>query len=128
MAAWVCLAAAAVPMTAGTRKEASVVPLPTSAQIAWQEAELVAVFHYDLHVFDGKLYNQAENRITPIPDANIFHPNQLDTDQWIRSVKAMGAKIAILTATHETGFALYQSDVNPCLILNKVDSNSQQSW
>ena len=25
----------------------------------------------------------------------------------------MGAKIAILTATHETGFALYQSDVNP---------------
>ncbi len=113
MAAWVCLAAAAVPMTPGTRKEASVVPLPTSAQIAWQEAELVAVFHYDLHVFDGKLYNQAENRITPIPDANIFHPNQLDTDQWIRSVKAMGAKIAILTATHETGFALYQSDVNP---------------
>ena len=113
MAAWVCLAAAAVPMTAVTRKEASVVPLPTSAQIAWQEAELVAVFHYDLHVFDGKLYNQAENRITPIPDANIFHPNQLDTDQWIRSVKAMGAKIAILTATHETGFALYQSDVNP---------------
>ena len=25
----------------------------------------------------------------------------------------MGAKIAILTATHETGFALYQCDVNP---------------
>ena len=89
------------------------VPKPNKQQLAWQQAELVAVFHYDLHVFDDKQYNQAYNRITPIEDINIFNPEQLDTDQWIRSVKAMGAKIAILTATHETGFALYQSDVNP---------------
>lgn len=87
--------------------------IPSQAQLTWQDAELVAVFHYDLHVFDGKKYNQAYNRITPIEDINIFNPEQLDTDQWIRSVKAMGARIAILTATHETGFALYQSDVNP---------------
>ena len=73
----------------------------------------MAVFHYDLHVFDGKKYNQAYNRTTPISDINIFNPEQLDTDQWIRSVKEAGVKIAILTATHETGFALYQSDVNP---------------
>ena len=98
------------------KNEKQVIPLPTQAQLTWQDAELVAIFHYDLHVFDGKKYNQAYNRITPIPDINIFNPQQLDTDQWIRSVKAMGAKIAILTATHETGFALYQSDVNPyCL-------------
>ena len=89
------------------------IPIPSQAQITWQNAELVAVFHYDLHVFDGEKYNQAYNRVTPIKDINMFNPEQLDTDQWIRSVKAMGAKIAILTATHETGFALYQSDVNP---------------
>ena len=89
------------------------IPLPTPAQLTWQDAELVAVFHYDLHVFDNKQYVQAYNRTNPIEDINIFNPEQLDTDQWIRSVKAMGAKIAILTATHETGFALYQSDVNP---------------
>lgn len=89
------------------------IPLPKPAQIVWQEAELTAVFHYDLHVFDSKKYNQAENRITPIADINMFNPVHYDTDQWIRSIKGMGAKIAILTATHETGFALYQSDVNP---------------
>ncbi|MDF9798796.1 alpha-L-fucosidase [Catalinimonas alkaloidigena] len=94
-------------------QEASKVPLPSPAQLAWQDAELVAVFHYDLHVFDGKIYNQSQNRINPIADHNIFKPEALDTDQWIRAVKDMGAKIAILTATHETGFALYQSDVNP---------------
>ncbi|MFV0580548.1 MAG: alpha-L-fucosidase [Parabacteroides gordonii] len=88
-------------------------PLPTQAQLNWQDAELAVLVSYDLHVFDGVKYNQAYNRITPIPDINIFNPEQLDTDQWIRSVKAMGAGIAILTATHETGFALYQSDVNP---------------
>jgi alpha-L-fucosidase len=89
------------------------IPLPKKSQLTWQNAELTAVIHYDLHVFDGKRYNQAENRITPIADYNIFNPTKLDTDQWIRTIKDMGGKIAILTATHETGFALYQSDVNP---------------
>ena len=92
------------------------VPIPTQAQLAWQNSELVAVFHYDLHVFDGKKYNQQANRVTPVADYNIFNPKDLDTDQWVKAAKAAGCKIAILTATHETGFALYQSDVNPyCL-------------
>ncbi|WP_299584358.1 alpha-L-fucosidase [uncultured Sunxiuqinia sp.] len=91
-------------------------PIPTEAQLTWQNAELVAVFHYDLHVFDGEKYNQHKNRITPVEDINIFNPQNLDTDQWVKAAKDAGCKIAILTATHETGFALYQSDVNPyCL-------------
>ena len=89
------------------------IPLPKKNQLAWQDAEITALISYDLHVFDGKKYNQALNRITPIADYNIFNPTKLDTDQWIRAVKSMGGKIAILTVTHETGFALYQSDVNP---------------
>ena len=90
--------------------------MPNARQLAWQEAELGVVFHYDLHVFDGKKYGQGGNRVTPMPDYNIFNPQQLDTDQWIRAARDAGAQFAILTATHETGFALYQSDVNPyCL-------------
>lgn len=95
------------------KNEMHPIPLPTKAQLNWQNAELVAVFHYDLHVFDEAKYDQAYNRITPISYINIFNPEQLDTDQWIRSVKEMGVKIAILTVTHETGFALYQSDITP---------------
>ena len=37
----------------------------------------------------------------------------MDTDQWIKAIKKAGFKFALLTATHETGFALYPSDVNP---------------
>lgn len=97
----------------GIKAQDEAIPIPTPAQLAWQNAELTVIFHYDLHVFDGEKYNQRRNRITPIADYNIFNPNQLDTDQWAKAAKEMGAKIAILTATHETGFALYQSDVNP---------------
>ncbi len=92
------------------------IPVPNQRQIAWQEAEMGVVFHYDLHVFDGKKYGQGGNRVTPMLDYQIFNPKHLDTDQWIKAAKAGGARFAILTATHETGFALYQSDVNPyCL-------------
>lgn len=95
---------------------AQVVPQPAPHQIKWHESELGVVFHYDLHVFDGVKYGQGDNRIEPIDDYNIFNPTELDTDQWVRAAKASGAKFAVLTATHETGFALYQSDVNPyCL-------------
>lgn len=100
----------------GFTQQAQSIPLPTKAQLTWQSAEQVALFSYDLHIFDQKKYNQQQNRLTPIPDYNIFNPTQLDTDQWIKAAKDGGCKIAILTATHETGFALYQSDVNPfCL-------------
>ncbi len=88
-------------------------PVPNKRQQAWQEAELGAVFHYDLHVFDGKKYGQSGNRIDPVTDYQVFNPKNLDTDQWIKAIKDAGFTFAILTATHETGFALYQSDVNP---------------
>ena len=41
-----------------TAQETTLVPIPTQAQLNWQNAELVAVFHYDLHVFDGQKYKQ----------------------------------------------------------------------
>lgn len=100
---------------AGCRAQEAVVT-PKPHQLKWHEAEMGAVFHYDLHVFDGIRYGQGNNRINPIEDYNIFNPTQLNTDQWVQAAKAAGCKFAVLTATHETGFGLWQSDVNPyCL-------------
>lgn len=96
--------------------EAQDIPVPKPFQLKWHEAELGAVFHYDLHVFDGIRYGQGNNRINPIEDYNIFNPTELNTDQWVLAAKSAGCKFAVLTATHETGFGLWQSDVNPyCL-------------
>ena len=60
------------------------------AQLKWHEAEMGAVFHYDLHVFDGIRYGQGNNRINPIEDYNIFNPTELNTDQWVQAAKAAG--------------------------------------
>ncbi len=88
-------------------------PKPTPAQLAWQRAELGAVFHWDLHVFDGERYSQGANRKAAISDPQIFAPDRYDIDQWFESVVGMGARFALLTACHETGFRLWQSDANP---------------
>ncbi len=91
----------------------SEVPIPTQAQLDWQNAELAALLSYDLHVFDGENYNQKENRITPIHDYNIFDPKSYDTDQWVKSLKDAGFKMAIFTVSHETGFFFHQSRATP---------------
>lgn len=96
--------------------QAQVLPKPNAQQLAWQEAELGVVFHYDLHVFDTTKYVQSKNRNIPVYDYNIFNPGYLNVEQWVLAAKSAGARFAILTATHETGFALFQSDFNPyCL-------------
>ena len=37
--------------------------IPKPHQLKWHEAEMGAVFHYDLHVFDGIRYGQGLNSI-----------------------------------------------------------------
>lgn len=88
-------------------------PLPTPAQLQWQNAEMVALICWDLHAHDGQFYVQSETRITPVEDYHIFNPQQYDTDQWIRTLKEAGFKMAIFTVSHETGFFQHQSDATP---------------
>ena len=87
-------------------------PKPTPTQLAWQDAELGLLYCYELHVFNPARYGQSVARKTKL-DLDLFNPARLDTDQWMEGAVAMGAKFAILTASHESGFRLWQSDANP---------------
>lgn len=89
------------------------IPIPTPAQLQWQNAELAALVCWDLHVFDGELYVQKEVRIKVVEDYNSFNPQKYDMDQWIRSLKEAGFKIAIFTVSHESGFFFHQSETTP---------------
>ncbi len=89
------------------------IPIPTQAQLDWQNAELAALVCWDMHVFDGEFYVQKDVRIKPVKDYNTFNPQRYDMDQWIRSLKDAGFKIAIFTVSHETGFFFHQSDATP---------------
>lgn len=85
-------------------------PRPTPEQVTWQDMELGLFFHYDMPVFKpGWDHRQYESR----PEPGIFNPKKLDTDQWMEAAKAMGAKYAVLTAKHGSGFMLWQSDLYP---------------
>ncbi len=88
------------------------IPYPTPAQLAWQQAELGVIFSYDIHTFtDGDYW--PERGSLPIDNIDVFNPTELNTDQWVRTAKQMGAKFAIFTASHVAGFSLWQSDANP---------------
>lgn len=86
-------------------------PRPTPAQLAWQRFEVGLLYHFDLTTWreDGSDHSGSG----PPPDAGLFKPDQLDTDQWLAAAVAAGARYAILTASHETGFMLWQSDLYP---------------
>ena len=101
-----------IPKHEDLRQDRTNLPRPRAVQRAWQESELGLVYHYDLHIFDNVRYQQNENRRMTF-DPNILNPPQLDTDQWVEAARACGARFAIITASHETGFRLWQSDANP---------------
>ena len=80
---------------------------PTAEMLEWHESELGVFFHFDMEVFapEWKFGD-------PIPDIRCWNPKKLDTDQWLRTAKAAGARYALLTAKHGTGFCLWPTKVH----------------
>src|SRR5437867_12723164 len=84
-------------------------PVPTPAQVRWQDFELGLVFHLDLPVFAPGGWRELKATLDP----NLYNPARLDTGQWAEAAKAMGCRYAIFTATHFNGFLQWQSDLYP---------------
>lgn len=90
---------------------------PTPEQAVWQDDELGMFIHFDIEVFDkdyqhGRSPGAAHKPLGDIPPAE-FTPRRLDTDQWLRTARALGAKYAVFTAKHSSGFLMWQSDLYP---------------
>nr|MDO8111799.1 alpha-L-fucosidase [Candidatus Sigynarchaeota archaeon] len=80
---------------------------PTTQLIDWANLEFGVLLHFDIEVFDPAWMHISSGKLNPPPDVRLFNPQQLDTDQWLRAVKAAGATYAVLTAKHVTGFTLF---------------------
>jgi alpha-L-fucosidase len=85
---------------------------PLRRQIVWQDCEVGAIFHFDMPLFGTSAWS-GHAAIHQTWDPKAYNPAQLDTDQWIAAAKAMGARYAIITATHFNGFLQWQSDLYP---------------
>jgi len=46
------------------------------------------------------------------PDASVFNPAELNTDQWLEAAQSIGAKYAILVAKHCSGFSLWPTNAH----------------
>ena len=85
--------------------------LPTPSQAAWADAEIGAIIHYDVQVFEPSY--EFRKRWGYSPDPSVFNPKDLDTDQWIAAAKSAGATYAVLVAKHCSGFSLWPTEAHP---------------
>ena len=96
---------------------------PTARQIEWAEQEIGVLIHFDMPVF--KPGYEWRRDIGKHPDAAIFNPQQLDTDQWIKAAKAAGAKYAVLVAKHCSGFSLWPTKAHEYSVKSSPWKNGQ---
>ncbi|KAI0141219.1 family 29 glycoside hydrolase [Xylariaceae sp. FL1272] len=89
--------------------DGSVIALPTPDQLSFQDKEIGMLIHFEIATYlpiDG-----CNNVPGLVPAPSLFSPSQLDTDQWMRSVVALGARYATLVAKHNCGFLNWPSDI-----------------
>lgn len=95
---------------------------PSPQQVEWADQELGVLIHFDMPTFvPGYKWRQFGSH----PEAATFNPTQLDTDQWLRAAKDMGAKYAVLVAKHCSGFSLWPTRAHEYSIKNSPWKNGK---
>ena len=84
-----------------TQSQSDFLPLPSPAQVRWQDLELGFFCHFGLNTFHSREWGDGTD-----PAAS-FNPSALDARQWARTAKDAGFKYFMLTAKHHDGFCLW---------------------
>lgn len=74
-------------------------------QLRFLDWEFGVFFHFGIRTF----YEGHKDWDMKTMPAEAFNPEQLDCEQWIRTIKEAGAKYAILVCKHHDGFANWNS-------------------
>ena len=78
-------------------------PLPSKAQLDYHKEELAAFIHYGMNTYTNSEWGHGNE------NPKNFNPTNLDTDQWIRTLKETGFKRTIMVVKHHDGFVIYPS-------------------
>src|SRR6516225_2761637 len=74
---------------------------PSPQQVEWQDLEFGVIIHFGTNTFLDREWGEG----TASPQ--VFAPTQFDPEQWMRAIKAAGAKYVVLVAKHHDGFCLW---------------------
>lgn len=89
----------AVPITSRSQNFTDVKPSPQ--QLKWQDLEFGVLIHFGPNTFLGREWGDGT------ADPSVFNPTQFDPEQWMKAIKASGAKYVVLVAKHHDGFCLW---------------------
>ncbi|GAA4309310.1 hypothetical protein GCM10023149_03540 [Mucilaginibacter gynuensis] len=76
-------------------------PLPTPAQLNWQETEMYCIIHFGAATYTNKEWAFGDE------DPKIIDPTNFDAKQIVGAAKAGGFKGIIVVAKHHDGFCLW---------------------
>ena len=77
--------------------------IPTPNQFEALKTEYMAFIHFGPNTFSKREWGSG------IENPQIFNLQNLDTDQWCKTMKSAGMKMVVFTAKHHDGFVLFQS-------------------
>jgi alpha-L-fucosidase len=84
----------------------------------YEQLQFGVSYHFSMNTFTGNDYE------TGAAPASTYNPTKLDVRQWIRVARDLGARYAVLTAKHMSGFCLWDSegyDYDVAASRNKTD-------
>lgn len=94
-------------------------PVPSNAQLNWQNAELIMFIHFGINTFTDKEWGDGtENPF-------LFNPSSIAVEQWVDVAKENGFQYIILTAKHHDGFCLWPSKYTSHSIKNSPYKNGE---
>ena len=74
---------------------------PTPQQTEWQDLEFGVILHFDTNTFLDQEWGDGS------ADPKVFNPTAFNPDQWMKAIKASGAKYVVMVAKHHDGFCLW---------------------
>lgn len=77
---------------------------PSPQQVEWQDLEFGVLIHFGTNTYLDREWGDG----TASPQ--IFNPTEFDAEQWMRAIRAAGAKYVVLVAKHHDGFCLWPTE------------------
>jgi alpha-L-fucosidase len=94
-------------------------PLPSKAQLNWQETEMYCLIHFGPDTFTDKEWGYGDE------DPAVFNPTHFDAMQIVGAAKAGCFKGIIVVAKHHDGFCLWPTKTTEHNISNSPYKNGK---